>query len=83
MLLQSFYEKHPRARKIVLIAYEVSIGIMLYLALHYANQAYDLGASDCNDWIKNMSNIYDTMNFTDYSNISFTGTLVQPEAFTH
>lgn len=78
MLLQSFYEKHPRARKIVLIAYECAIGIMLYIALRYANQAYDLGASDCNDWIKNMSHVYDTMNFTDYSNISFYHGVVQP-----
>jgi hypothetical protein len=82
MLLQSFYEKHPRTRKIVLIAYEVSIGIMLYLALSYANHAYDMGASDCNDWIRNMTDMYDKMNFTDYSNLSFTGTLVQPETFT-
>jgi hypothetical protein len=46
-LIDGFYKKHPSLRKIVLISYELAIGIMLYIALHYANDAYALGAKDC------------------------------------
>jgi hypothetical protein len=80
--VDEFYSNHPSVKKIVLISYEVAIGIMLYIALRYANQAYDMGASDCNDRIKNMIDIYDKLNFTDYSNLSITGTLIQPDSFT-
>jgi hypothetical protein len=46
-LIDGYYKKHPNVRKIVLLSYEIAIGLMLWVSLHYANDAYAMGAKDC------------------------------------
>lgn len=56
-LIDGFYKRHPFLRKIVLISYELAIGIMLYISLHYANDSYALGAKDCLNYYNRMINM--------------------------
>ena len=45
-------------KKIVLLVYEIIVGVMLILALYSASVSYEQGVKDCKDWKKKMTDIY-------------------------
>jgi hypothetical protein len=51
-----FYERHQKTRKIVLLTYEIMMGIMLWWALHSVNGAYEEGMKRCTDYLNNQFN---------------------------
>ena len=66
---REFYKRHPHLKLYLLMGYELAIGLMLYLALSYANQAFAMGAHDCYDYWNRMAN--DSHFFVNMTNFTF------------
>lgn len=61
--------KMMKRRKIVLLAYEIAIGVMLIIALYYTKISYELGAKDCIEWRNWMAENYWRINISNQTEL--------------